>query len=92
MERTSYFNATRTTLLSALLLFAAGNVSAASTLDAMNSLTPASPTKSAMPGQTMLIPNPPVLNAKGYYLMDADSGNMIASQNADTHLAPASLT
>lgn len=33
-----------------------------------------------------------MINAKGYLLIDADSGHVIAQQNADTRMAPASLT
>ncbi|MCL6271322.1 D-alanyl-D-alanine carboxypeptidase [Sansalvadorimonas sp. 2012CJ34-2] len=39
-----------------------------------------------------IIPKAPNLNAKGYVLMDFDSGKVIASDNAETQLAPASLT
>ncbi|MBN2690058.1 MAG: D-alanyl-D-alanine carboxypeptidase [Gammaproteobacteria bacterium] len=39
-----------------------------------------------------LIPNPPTLSAKGYVLMDANSGNIIAQKNANERMAPASLT
>lgn len=38
------------------------------------------------------IPKPPAINAKGYILMEAVSGNVIAEENADEQLAPASLT
>lgn len=41
---------------------------------------------------TRIIPSPPAVNAKGYILMDYESGEVIASKNADTRLAPASLT
>lgn len=39
-----------------------------------------------------IIPNPPVISAKAYVLIDYDSGLIIAQDNADTSLAPASLT
>ena len=39
-----------------------------------------------------LIPNPPDLNVKGYVIMDADSGIILAQKNANKQLAPASLT
>jgi len=38
------------------------------------------------------IPNPPSINAKGYILMEATSGSVIAEENADEQLPPASLT
>lgn len=39
-----------------------------------------------------LNPGAPVLNASGYYLQDVNSGKVLASQNADVRMAPASLT
>ncbi|WP_080290701.1 D-alanyl-D-alanine carboxypeptidase family protein [Pseudomonas syringae] len=39
-----------------------------------------------------MIPAPPQLSAKSWVLMDAATGTIIGSQNADTHLPPASLT
>ena len=39
-----------------------------------------------------MIPDAPAINAKGYVLMDYDSGEIIASSNPDEELAPASLT
>lgn len=48
--------------------------------------SPASPTARAM------IPAPPQLSAKSWVLMDAATGSIIGSQNADMHLPPASLT
>lgn len=41
---------------------------------------------------TSMIPAPPAINAKGYVLMDYNSGKIIASENADEPMAPASLT
>ena len=41
---------------------------------------------------TSFIPNPPKINAKGYILIDYTTGKVIAEGNADTKLAPASLT
>ncbi len=43
----------------------------------------------AMPSLT---PAAPDINAKGYVLMDANSGYIIAQKNADTRMPPASLT
>ncbi|WP_010450694.1 D-alanyl-D-alanine carboxypeptidase family protein [Vibrio rotiferianus] len=40
----------------------------------------------------VVTPNPPQLQAKGYVLMDFQSGAIIAEQNARAGLAPASLT
>ncbi|WP_416305082.1 serine hydrolase [Neptunicella sp. SCSIO 80796] len=40
----------------------------------------------------VIIPPSPTINAKGYILLDATTGTIIAEQNADIQLAPASLT
>ena len=40
----------------------------------------------------LLVPNPPAVNAKGYILMDYDTGKVLAESNADEQLNPASLT
>lgn len=45
--------------------------------------------KPALPAVT---PTAPTLSAKGYVLMDAASGKILASQNADERMPPASLT
>ena len=42
--------------------------------------------------QIALAPNPPALAAKAWLLMDFDSGEVLASANADEALPPASLT
>ncbi|WP_090043865.1 D-alanyl-D-alanine carboxypeptidase family protein [Limnohabitans sp. 2KL-27] len=42
--------------------------------------------------QVALAPNPPALPAKAWLLMDFDSGEVLASANADEALPPASLT
>jgi len=39
-----------------------------------------------------LIPDPPKVNASAYYLMDFNSGRVIAEDNADERVEPASLT
>lgn len=46
----------------------------------------------AKPQPAFTTPTPPTLNVKSYILMDANSGKVIAQQNADTRLPPASLT
>ena len=40
----------------------------------------------------LLVPNPPAVNAKGYILIDYDTGKVLAEENADKQLNPASLT
>lgn len=45
-----------------------------------------------VPQPQTLIPAPPQLAAKSWILMDADSGEILAEQNADQRLPPASLT
>lgn len=42
--------------------------------------------------QPVLIPQPPTIDAKGYVLMDVATGNVIAENNMDERLEPASLT
>lgn len=57
--------------------------------------TAAAAAASAMPllaAQTSLASNPPALPAKAWLLMDSDSGEVLASANADEALPPASLT
>ncbi|MCJ8296314.1 MAG: D-alanyl-D-alanine carboxypeptidase, partial [Colwellia sp.] len=39
-----------------------------------------------------IIPDAPQINAKGFILIDYTTGKVIAEENADTQLAPASLT
>jgi D-alanyl-D-alanine carboxypeptidase (penicillin-binding protein 5/6) len=45
-----------------------------------------------LPAQVALADNPPALPAKAWLLMDFDSGEVLASANADESLPPASLT
>jgi len=52
---------------------------------ALNALPP-------LAAQTALAANPPALPAKAWLLMDFDSGEVLASANADEPLPPASLT
>jgi D-alanyl-D-alanine carboxypeptidase (penicillin-binding protein 5/6) len=42
--------------------------------------------------QAQIIPKPPQINAKGHFLVDFSTGKIIAQSEADTQLAPASLT
>ncbi len=44
------------------------------------------------PQQAIITPSAPSIDAKSYILIDANSGKVLAEKNADTHLAPASLT
>lgn len=53
----------------------------------------AAPTSTkANPWSAYLVPSAPKLDAKAYVLMDARSGNVVASKAADTKMPPASLT
>ena len=45
-----------------------------------------------LPAQDAMAPNAPALAAKAWLLMDADSGELLASANVDEPLPPASLT
>jgi D-alanyl-D-alanine carboxypeptidase (penicillin-binding protein 5/6) len=40
----------------------------------------------------LLVPNPPMINAKAYILIDYQTGKVLAEKNADKSLNPASLT
>nr|WP_229359175.1 D-alanyl-D-alanine carboxypeptidase family protein [Halomonas salipaludis] len=44
------------------------------------------------PSAQTMIPSPPQLAAKSWFLMDADSGEVLVEHNADERLPPASLT
>lgn len=46
----------------------------------------------AVASRPLVAPTPPTLNAKGWILLDAHSGKILAEQASDTRLAPASLT
>ena len=52
------------------------------------SLSDSSPT----PISTAIIPDPPLIAAKGYVLMDFQTGAVIAAGNENDRLAPARLT
>ena len=64
---------------------AAKPASAKKATAAVNALPP-------LAAQTALASNPPALPAKAWLLMDSDSGEVLASANADEPLPPASLT
>ena len=76
--------------------FAAGHHAAAKAAAAKPAASKKSaPAANAMPPLTAdstLAPNPPALPAKAWLLMDFDSGEVLASANADEALPPASLT
>jgi len=91
-KRAKFIHKLSSCIFSAGLALITTQSAAANTLDAMNSLTPASPSQASSPARPIIIPASPTLDAKAYVLMDANSGNIIASQNAEAHLAPASLT
>ncbi|MBI5448443.1 MAG: D-alanyl-D-alanine carboxypeptidase [Gammaproteobacteria bacterium] len=77
-------------LLSSTLTYAAeslGTIAPTPTLP--NSTLPLLPVTSPHP---LIIPNPPQLEGKGWILLDANSGKVLATQNAEARLAPASLT
>src|ERR1700733_11309582 len=48
-----------------------------------------SPLHAPKPQIPVIIPNPPGIDAKGYVLMDANSGAVIASKNMNERLEPA---
>jgi D-alanyl-D-alanine carboxypeptidase (penicillin-binding protein 5/6) len=47
---------------------------------------------STSPSPQTIIPEPPAINAKGYILMDANTGLILAGKNIDIQMPPASLT
>lgn len=49
-------------------------------------------TSAKNPGNPLITPSPPTLNAKAYILIDVNSGKIIAEKNSDEKLPPASLT
>ena len=49
-------------------------------------------TQATFAGNSILIPPAPKIVAKSYYLMDFDSGSILAKHNSEEKLAPASLT
>jgi D-alanyl-D-alanine carboxypeptidase (penicillin-binding protein 5/6) len=53
---------------------------------------PAADAVPPLPAQDAMAPNAPALAAKAWLLMDADSGELLASANVDEPLPPASLT
>ena len=71
-----------------LLLFVTSSVIASSS-DIVKTTTPPLLTSSGIPN---IVPTPPDFPVKGFILIDANSGNVLAEKNADTHLPPASLT
>ncbi len=50
------------------------------------------PTPTPAPAPVAVIPGPPALAASAYVMMDADSGRILAAQNENERMAPASLT
>jgi serine-type D-Ala-D-Ala carboxypeptidase (penicillin-binding protein 5/6) len=87
--------------LPVLIAIAAGTLapSSASFAGGHHATKPVSPKKAAaanalppLAAQTTLAGSPPALPAKAWLLMDFDSGEVLASANADEPLPPASLT
>jgi len=65
---------------------------AAATQPTPQPATPAPTPAMPSPAVPMVVPPQPVLNAHGYVLMDAQSGNIIAQKNMNVRMQPASLT
>ncbi len=63
-------------------------ITIATTTSSANTVIPI-PTQ---PQQAIITPGAPNIDAKSYILIDASSGKILAEKNADTRLAPASLT
>jgi D-alanyl-D-alanine carboxypeptidase (penicillin-binding protein 5/6) len=77
--------------LSTLVLALSTSFSAVAN-DAITQPLTATPSPATAPSMATIIPPQPVLNAKGYVLMDAQSGNIIAQSNMNDRMHPASLT
>lgn len=70
-------------------------IGTAGTIDAINALTPdtlAAASADTVKRAPLVIPSAPTLDVKAYVLLDANSLKVLASQNPDTPLPPASLT
>lgn len=52
----------------------------------------AGPSLAAAPAPATPTPTPPSINARGFVLLDFNSGRVLAESNADTRMEPASLT
>jgi D-alanyl-D-alanine carboxypeptidase (penicillin-binding protein 5/6) len=84
------------TVIAALTLLVAMNGQSAIT-HAQQMATPSSPANNstaqlATPQPSTAIATPPTVNARGYLLMDANTGEILAQKNIDARMAPASLT
>ena len=82
-------------ILPVLFAIAAGTMGPGSASFAATKPAPhkkAANTRPPLAAQTSLAGNPPALPAKAWLLMDFDSGEVLASANADESLPPASLT
>ena len=83
----SFLNMTNLLLLTAAFLYHLFSVSHAASLAELPTLP--SNHNSAAPA---LIPTPPTIDAQAYMLVDVNSGKVLAENNADMRLPPASLT
>lgn len=86
-------------LLSTTAIFAVTNpiketapVKSGATLGETQSAPTVAPAVATPGQQPKIAPTPPVIRAKGYILMDANSGYILAQENANKRMAPASLT
>lgn len=60
-------------------------------LDALAQELPAEPIP-LLVNQASVVPNAPTLQSKSYVLLDADTGKVLAANNPDQPLSPASTT
>ena len=65
---------------------------AAAGLTSLGVMTLGVSAQAQQPSPQTMIPSPPQLAAKSWFLMDADSGEVLVEHNADERLPPASLT
>ncbi len=76
-----------------LMTFQSSYAEADAKISAEQKLLSSPPASTPLPeAPPTLVPPPPNLHVKGYVLMDADTGTVLAQQNSNERLQPASLT
>ena len=81
----------RAVTLAALTTFAVGFAIAQTPAPQPSTPQPATPTGRPLSAD-LPVPPPPAINAKAWVVLDAASGNVLAGENYDTPLEPASIT
>src|SRR3970040_1769812 len=81
----------RAVTLAALTTFAVGFAIAQTPAPQPSTPQPATSTERPLSAD-LPVPPPPAINAKAWVVLDAASGNVLAGENYDTPLEPASIT